>query len=126
MQKKGLAHQVTKILGLVILMQLMFVAGQGLQVSTSGLEFTVATAHADLTSDVSGIGSGDPFQKAGQKAQSMLTSLTNVAVPFLALAIACLAIAMFKGRIDPNKAIIMIIGGFVIGSALAIATWVIK
>lgn len=125
MQKKGLAHQATKILGLVILMQLMFVAFQGLQVTPSGLDFAVATAKAQL-GDISGIGSGDPFQKAGQKAQSMLTSLTNVAVPFLALAIACLAIAMFKGRIDPNKAIIMMIGGFVIGSALAIATWVIK
>ena len=128
MHKEKIAHQAARYLGLVIMMQLMFVAFQGVQVSSTGLDFAVATARADLsgTDITGGIGAGDPFQKAGTKAQSMITSLTNIAVPILALAIVCLAIAMFTGRMEPKRAITMMAGGFIVGSAMAIAQWVIK
>lgn len=123
---KSLAHGAMLVL---MMLQFALVIVQVVQIQPGGdIALHIASAHAQVlpsSTDI-GLGASDPFQKVGTKAQSMLTSATKVAIPLLAIAIFCLAIAMFKGRIDPNKAITMMAGGFIVGSAMAIATWIIN
>lgn len=123
---KDLAHGALMML---MMLHFAFAMIQLVQIQPGGgVGLHIASANAQVlpSSTDLGIGGSDPFQKVGTKAQSMLTSATKVAIPLLAIAIFCLAIAMFKGRIDPNKAITMMAGGFIVGSAMAIATWIIS
>ena len=112
----------------LMLLQFAIIIGQAVQLQPGGgITFQIAAAHADATTDIStALGASDPFTKVGTKFSTMLTSATKVAIPILAFAIFCLAVAMFKGRIDPNKAITIMAGGIIVGSALAIATWIIS
>lgn len=121
MQKKGLAHQVTKVFSLVVLMQLMFVAFQGLQVSSSGLEYTLAKAHADVSSTNLGMGAGNPFATVGDKATGVYEGLRFAAIGLMTLAIGASAIFMFKGRMNPTTFLWILGGGILFGAAPDIA-----
>lgn len=129
MRAKGIKEQIGQVLGMLLLMQLMFVAFQGVQITPAGtMDFSVATARADLGTgtDITGLGTSDPGDKITNVLKKLYTTFVKIGVPLLGVAIAVIAVMMMKGRVDYNHGIRMIGGGVLLGSAMSIAAFIIN
>lgn len=121
MLKAGTKANIGQILGMVLLMQLMCVAFQTVQITTRGMDFAVASAHADISSTNLGTGLSNPFSAVGDKANSVYDGLRIAAIGLMTLAIGASAIFMFKGRMNPTTFLWILGGGILFGAAPDIA-----
>lgn len=115
-------ESVGKILGMVLLMQLMLMTCQMVQLSKTGaVKFQVASAQAELSSTNLSLGTNNPFAKVGDKSTGVYEGLRVAAIGLMTLAIGTSAIFMFKGRMNPTTFLWILGGGILFGAAPDIA-----
>lgn len=118
---------VSKILGIVLLMQLMFMACQMVQVSKAGaVEFQIASAQAQLSSTNLSLGTSNPFTKINDTSNAIYDGLRIAAIGLMMLALGVCGILMFKGRMNPTTFLWILGGAILFGSAPDIAKFILS